>query len=75
MFNLKSTYIYIYIYIYVYTLLCLNKASVSVDSGLHVFKPEAEATISWYSAQVLFEKKKAVIKSRLEEELHIEMAM
>lgn len=55
----------------------MNKAAVFVDSGLHVFKPEAEATNSWYSAQVLVKKKKkkAVIKSRLEEELHTEMAM
>lgn len=52
----------------------MYKAAVFVDSGLHVLKPEAEATISWYSVQVLVESKKkiAVIKSRLEEEPYTE---
>lgn len=43
-----------------------------MDSGLYIHESEAEGTILWYSAQVLVERRKAVIKGRLEEEPHTE---
>lgn len=47
----------------------MNKAAVFVDSGLHVhvLKPEAEATISCSSAQVLVESKKKKNSSNKEQ--------